>query len=208
MTKTSTQAYQQSLKPEDVIALLKAGNQRFVENNQTTRDLKEQINVTASGQYPFATILSCIDSRAPAEFIFDQGIGDVFNVRIAGNIINEDILGSMEFSCKVAGSKLILVLGHTDCGAIKGACNEVELGNLTGLVQKIVPAVDSEQQHTEDRTGNNIDFVNDVAKLNVQNSVAEIANKSDILSEMKAAGEIMIVGALYDVATGMVHFFD
>lgn len=206
--QTSTQAYQQSLKPQDVIALLKAGNQRFVENNQTARDLKEQINVTASGQYPFATILSCIDSRAPAEFIFDQGIGDVFNVRIAGNIINEDILGSMEFSCKVAGSKLILVLGHTDCGAIKGACNEVELGNLTGLVQKIVPAVDSEQQHTEDRTGNNIDFVNDVAKLNVQNSVAEITNKSDILSEMKAAGEIMIVGALYDVATGMVHFFD
>lgn len=204
----STAAYQKSLNPNDVIQLLKAGNQRFLDNAPEKRDLKQQMHETASGQYPFATVLSCIDSRAPAEYILDQGLGDIFNIRIAGNIINHDILGSMEFSCKVAGSKVILVLGHTDCGAVKGACNQVALGHLTALVEKISPAVTHEAAHTDHATAENSAFVNQVAKTNVLNMVHAIPEKSDILKAMQANGEIIILGGLYDVATGVVDFFE
>ncbi|MCH9757086.1 MAG: carbonic anhydrase [Gammaproteobacteria bacterium] len=206
--KTITQALQKKLTPEEAIKLLKDGNQRFIQNLRFNRNLLQQVNETAEGQYPFATILSCIDSRAPAELIFDQGLGDIFNVRVAGNIVNEDIIGSMEFSCKVAGSKLIMVLGHTSCGAIKGACDKAKLGHLTGLLQKIEPAIEAEKQCQTDRCGSNLAFVNDVSKINVQKSIDEIIQKSDVLSQMHAAGEIAFIGGMYDVTTGAVSFFD
>ena len=170
----------------------------------------EQVNDTREGQWPFATILSCIDSRTSAELIFDQGLGDVFSIRIAGNIVNTDILGSMEFACKVAGSKLIVVLGHTKCGAIKGACDHVEMGNLTELLSKLQPAVYSESETiaADKRNSKNGIFVENVATLNVKRSVKSIIERSYILEEMLDNGEIGIVGAMYNIETGKVEFYE
>ena len=206
--KTLTKEMQNAITPAMALDLLKDGNKRFVNNLKSNRNLLQQANETSEGQHPFAVILSCIDSRTSAELIFDQGLGDVFSVRIAGNIINEDILGSMEFGCKVAGSKIIVVLGHTKCGAIKGACDHVEMGNLTALLTKIRPAVDDELTTTDNRNSTNSDFVEKVATINVKRSVKSIMERSTILKEMIEKGEIGIVGGTHDIATGQVTFFD
>jgi carbonic anhydrase len=206
--KTVTKEMQNSISPSMALDLLKEGNRRFVNNLKINRNLLQQANETSDGQHPFAVILSCIDSRTSAELIFDQGLGDVFSVRIAGNIVNEDILGSMEFGCKVAGAKIIVVLGHTKCGAIKGACDNVELGNLTGLIAKIKPAVDQEMTTKEMRNSSNAAFVENVAELNVALSVKTILLKSAIISEMVKNDEIGIVGGVHDISTGEVKFFE
>ena len=205
--KTLTKEMQDAITPSMALDLLKEGNIRFVNNLKVNRNLVQQANETSDGQHPFAVILSCIDSRTSAELIFDQGLGDVFSVRIAGNIINEDILGSMEFGCKVAGSKLIVVLGHTKCGAVKGACDHVEMGNLTSLLTKIRPAVDEEQTTKENRNSGNAGFVEKVAVINVKRSVNAILERSTILKEMLEKGEISVVGANHDISTGQVTFF-
>jgi len=206
--KTLTKEMQNAISPSMALDLLKEGNKRFVNNLKINRNLLQQANETSDGQHPFAVILSCIDSRTSAELIFDQGLGDVFSVRIAGNIVNEDILGSMEFGCKVAGAKIIVVLGHTKCGAIKGACDNVELGNLTSLISKIKPAVDQETATTDNRTSSNASFVENVAELNVSLSVKNILLKSPIIAEMVKNEEIGIVGAVHDIKTGEVKFFE
>lgn len=198
----------QDLTPECAIRLLKEGNARFVSNLKANHDLLQQVNETSESQYPFAFILSCIDSRTSAELIFDQGLGDIFSCRIAGNILNEDILGSMEFACKIAGAKLIMVLGHRECGAIKGACDKVEMGNLTSLLHKITPAVKLEKSVTENRNSKNVEFVDKVATLNVKTALNKISKSSPIIDEMHKNGEIAIVGGMYDVATGIVTFYD
>lgn len=190
------------------LEILQDGNKRFVGNLKVNRNLLEQVNDTRDGQWPFAVVLSCIDSRTSAELIFDQGLGDIFSVRIAGNIVNEDILGSMEFACKVAGSKFIVVLGHSKCGAIKGACDGVEMGNLTTLLSKIEPAVSAETTTRENRTASNGEFVENVAEINVRRAVELILAKSPILEEMVNKGEIAIIGAMYDVTTGEVKFYN
>ena len=187
---------------------MKEGNHRFLKNKQIPRDLLEQVANTSTGQFPFATILSCIDSRVSSELIFDQGIGDVFSIRIAGNFVNEDILGSMEFACKLAGTKLILVLGHTACGAVKGACDNAKLGNLTGLINKIKPAVNSVKNPTDQnlRNSSNPEFVNTVAEKNVQLAIENIRKSSPVLQEMEANNEIIIIGAMYNISNGLVTF--
>jgi carbonic anhydrase len=205
--RTHTKDTQSQLTPEIAKEILLEGNKRFVSNLKVNRNLLQQVNETAQGQYPFAIILSCIDSRTSAELIFDQGLGDIFSTRIAGNIVNEDILGSMEFACKVAGSKLIVVLGHTNCGAIKGACDQVELGHLTGLISKIKPSVEAVKSEGE-RNSKNMAFVEKVAELNVVRMTEEIKKKSSILREMIDIGEIGIVGGMYNVETGVVEFYD
>ena len=207
-TNTQTKETQSNLSPAQALELLKAGNKRFVDNTPLNRTLQGQVQDTATGQYPFAALLGCIDSRVPAEVVFDQGIGDIFNTRIAGNFINDDILGSLEFACKVAGSKVILVLGHTHCGAVKGACDKVELGNLTGMLDKIAPAVEAVTDVPGDRNSSNKPFVQKVADTNVQMSVQNILDRSSVLKEMNDNGEIMIVGAMYDIETGIVHYMD
>lgn len=176
-------------------------------NLKANRNLLEQVNDTSDGQHPFAVILSCIDSRTSAELIFDQGLGDVFSVRIAGNIINEDILGSMEFACKVAGAKLIVVLGHSKCGAIKGACDHVEMGNLTALLSKIQPAVFDEKSVLDNRNSSNSEFVEKVASINVTRTVHAIVERSPILKEMIASGEIDIIGGMHTISNGEVVFY-
>lgn len=206
--KTLTKEMQASITPSKAIQLLKEGNMRFVNNLKVNRNLLQQANETSDGQHPFAVILSCIDSRTSAELIFDQGLGDVFSVRIAGNIINEDILGSMEFACKVAGSKIIVVLGHTKCGAVKGACDHVEMGNLTALLSKIRPAVDDETSTKENRTSSNSEFVENVAVINVKRTVKSIKERSSILKEMIESGQIGIVSGIHDISTGEVTFFE
>jgi carbonic anhydrase len=190
----------------EIINELKAGNQRFIETNFKGHDYLSQVKATSGGQHPHSAIVGCIDSRVPGEIVFDQGIGDIFNVRIAGNFINEDILGSLEFACKVAGSKVIVVLGHTSCGAVKGACDNVELGNLTGMLAKIKPAVDAVGGHEEDRSSKNSAFVNEVAEQNVKLNITAIKEGSSVLKEMHDNDEIVIVGAMYDVASGKVTF--
>lgn len=205
--KTLTKEMQAAITPSMALGLLKEGNKRFVDNLKLNRNLLQQANETSDGQHPFAVILSCIDSRTSAELIFDQGLGDVFSIRIAGNIINEDILGSMEFGCKVAGSKIIVVLGHTKCGAVKGACDHVEMGNLTALLTKIRPAVDSEQTTKENRNSSNSEFVENVATINVKRTVKSIMERSTILKEMIETGEIGIVGGTHEISTGAVHFY-
>ncbi len=205
--KTLTKEMQNAITPSMALELLKDGNKRFVNNLKVNRNLLQQANETSDGQHPFALILSCIDSRTSAELIFDQGLGDVFSVRIAGNIINEDILGSMEFGCKVAGSKIIVVLGHTKCGAVKGACDHVEMGNLTALLSKIRPAVDDETTTIENRNSSNSVFVENVAAINVKRTVASIMQRSPILKEMIEKGEIGIVGGTHDISTGEVTFY-
>jgi carbonic anhydrase len=207
--KTHTKETQANLTPRMALEILKEGNGRFIKNLKAQRDLLGQANETRDGQWPFAIILSCIDSRTSAELIFDQGLGDIFSVRIAGNIVNTDILGSMEFACKVAGSKLILVLGHTKCGAIKGACDHVEMGNLTELLSKIQPAVysESETTNTEKRNSKNGKFVENVAAINVKRSVKNIIERSFIIEQMVEKGEIGVVGAMYNIETGKVEFY-
>ncbi len=205
--KTLTKEMQTAITPAMALDLLKEGNKRFISNLKLNRNLLQQANETSDGQHPFAVILSCIDSRTSAELIFDQGLGDVFSVRIAGNIVNEDILGSMEFGCKVAGSKIIVVLGHTKCGAIKGACDHVEMGNLTALLSKITPAVENEIQTLENRNANNSIFVENVAAINVKQTVNAIMERSPILSEMINNGQIGIVGGMHDISTGEVTFY-
>ena len=206
--KTLTKEMQTAITPLMALELLKDGNKRFVNNLKVNRNLLQQANETSDGQHPFAVILSSIDSRTSAELIFDQGLGDVFSVRIAGNIINEDILGSMEFGCKVAGSKIIVVLGHSKCGAVKGACDHVEMGNLTALLSKIRPAVDDEETITQNRNSNNAEFVEKVSVINVKRTVKSILQRSPILKEMIEKGEIGIIGGTHDITTGQVTYFD
>lgn len=208
MMNAHTPETQAAINPAKALELLKEGNQRFVAQQQHQRDLALQVEQTSTGQYPFATVLSCIDSRVPAELVFDQGIGDIFSVRIAGNFVNTDILGSMEFACKLAGTKLILVLGHTACGAVKGACDHAELGNLTDMLANIAPAVNaiSEPVEADLRTSANNEFVNAVGTKNVELTIERIRKESPVLAEMESAGEIAIVGGMYDLATGQVNF--
>ena len=206
--RTHTKETQDILTPELALEILKEGNARFVNNINAHRNLLEQVNETSTGQFPFAAILSCIDSRTSAELIFDQGLGDVFSIRIAGNILNEDILGSMEFACKVAGSKLIVVLGHTKCGAIEGACNHIVMGNITALLKKIEPAIEREKETQTERNGNNKQFVHNVTVNNVFITAQKIKEQSDILRELEEARQIKIVGALYDLDTGHVTFYE
>ncbi|WP_299608744.1 carbonic anhydrase family protein [uncultured Aquimarina sp.] len=208
--KAHTKDTQAAITPQIALQLLKEGNQRFQEKHMADRDLLDQVNDTKSGQFPFATILSCIDSRVSSELIFDQGIGDIFSARVAGNFVNEDILGSMEFACKLAGTKLVLVLGHTACGAVKGACDDAKLGNLTALLSKIKPAVAAvtEPADPAERTSKNIDFVNEVAEQNVNMTIQNIKNQSEVLKEMEENGEIMIIGGMYDISNGSVTFFE
>lgn len=207
--KTHNKETQSSLTPRMALEILKEGNERFVKNLKAQRDLLEQVNDTRDGQWPFAIILSCIDSRTSAELIFDQGLGDVFSVRIAGNIVNTDILGSMEFACKVAGSKLVVVLGHTKCGAVKGACDHVEMGNLTELLSKLQPAVYAETSTSgEGRNSQNAAFVENVSAINVRRSVKSIIERSFIIEQMVENGEIGVVGAMYNIETGKVEFYN
>ena len=206
--RTLTKELRDKITPIEAIEILRKGNERFVNNLKVNRNLLQQVNETSDGQHPFAVILSCIDSRTSAELIFDQGLGDVFSVRIAGNIQNPDILGSMEFSCKVAGAKVVVVLGHTKCGAVKGACDHVKMGNLTTLLEKLKPAVDGETSVTSDRNASNAEFVEKVASLNVRITKRQILKNSPILKEMIEKGEIALVGGMYDVETGIVDFYD
>jgi carbonic anhydrase len=194
------------ITPDEIIARAKKGNGRFLSGKRKERDLLREQKNTAKGQYPAAIVLSCIDSRAPVELILDLGIGDTFNSRVAGNIANEDILGSMEYACAVAGSKLVLVMGHTSCGAIKGAVDQVQLGNLTGLLGKIRPAIEA-TQYDGDRTAKNSIFVNAVARKNVELTMAGIRTGSPVLGRLEDQGHIKIVGAMYSVETGVVEFF-
>ncbi|HPN59697.1 MAG TPA: carbonic anhydrase family protein [Chitinophagaceae bacterium] len=190
--------------------ILQEGNDRFIKNLKAQRDLLGQVNATREGQWPFATILSCMDSRTSAELIFDQGLGDIFSLRIAGNIVNTDILGSMEFACKVAGSKLIVILGHTKCGAVKGACDHVEMGNLTELLSKLQPAVYQEREtvNQEMRNSKNPVFVENVSSINVRRTVKSIIERSYIIEQMVETGAIGVVGAMYNIDTGRVEFYD
>lgn len=198
----------QDIKPMEALHLLKKGNFRFINNLKVNRDLLEMVNETKDGQWPFAAILSCMDSRTSAELVFDQGLGDVFSIRIAGNVITEGILGSLEYATAVAGSKLIVVLGHTKCGAIKGACDNVKMGNLTSLIERIQPAVAKEHTIKENRTGSNNDFVTEVAVINVMNSVDAIMKQSEIIRKLVDDGSVGIVPAMYDVVTGHVTFYE
>jgi carbonic anhydrase len=208
--KAHTVESQATTSPARALEFLKEGNARFIANLRVNRNLLQQANETRDGQWPFATIVSCIDSRTSAELIFDQGLGDIFSVRIAGNVVNTDIIGSLEFACQVAGSRMIVVLGHTQCGAIKGACDHVELGNLTELLSKIQPAVyeESETKKPTDRNSNNARFVENVADLNIRRSVRSIVNRSYILEHLIEDGKAAIIGAKHDLSTGRVEFFD
>lgn len=204
--KTLTKEMQEQITSEMAFDLLKEGNKRFINNLKANRNLLEQANETSDGQHPFAVILSCIDSRTSAELIFDQGLGDIFSIRIAGNILNEDILGSMEFACKIAGSKIIVVLGHSKCGAVQGACDHVEMGNLTTLLSKIRPAIDDETSVTTNRDSKNPEFIEKVTIVNVKRVMKEIVERSPIINEMIKNNEIKIVGGYHDLLTGKVSF--
>jgi carbonic anhydrase len=201
-----TKAQRDQLTPDRIIELMKSGNQRFRQGKESPHDYLAQQKASAKGQYPAAVILSCIDSRAPAETIMDLGIGDTFNARVAGNIANEDILGSMEFACKVAGAKVILVMGHTACGAIKGAIDNVQLGNLTALLAKIKPAV-SATEYQGERSAKNYGFVDAVARKNVELTIVDIRKRSSVLADLESSGAIKMVGAMYNLETGVVDFF-
>ncbi|HTP46470.1 MAG TPA: carbonic anhydrase family protein, partial [Casimicrobiaceae bacterium] len=201
-----TKAQRDKLTPDDIIALMKKGNERFRLGKESPHDYLAQQKASAKGQYPAAVVLSCIDSRAPAETIMDLGIGDCFNARVAGNVANDDILGSMEFACKVAGAKVVLVMGHTACGAIKGAIDNVQLGNLTGLLAKIRPAVEA-TQYQGDRSAKNYAFVDAVARKNVELTMTDIHRRSAVLADLQTSGAIKIAGAMYNLETGQVDFF-
>ena len=204
-TITQTKESQAKMDPVKALDMLIQGNQRFVDGTELKRDYKDQVKQTSSGQYPYAVILSCMDSRVPPETVFDQGIGDIFVIRVAGNVVDEDALGSLEYACKVVGVKLIVVLGHTSCGAVKGACDDVKMGNLTQLVAKIKPAVDRTQT-TGDRSSKNHEFVDEAADHNVSDQIDKIKQASTILSDMISKNQIGIVGGMYDVETGKVNF--
>ena len=206
--KAHTKETQGAMTPQSALQALKDGNKRFLDNSPIHRDLLGQVNDTQSGQYPYAIVLSCVDSRVPAEIVFDQGIGDIFSARVAGNSVNEDILGSMEYACKVAGSKLVVVLGHTSCGAVSAACDDVMLGNITPLLAKIRPSVAAvtEPTNAAERTSANKAFVNKVVAKNVELAIQNIRLRSAILKEMEENGEINMVGGVYNVADGSVTF--
>ena len=206
--KAHTKQTQEAMSPDAALKALKDGNKRFITSTQVSRDLMQQVAETSTGQYPFATVLHCIDSRVSAELVFDQGIGDLFSIRIAGNFVNEDILGSMEFATKLAGTKVVVVLGHTACGAVKGACDHAKLGNLTGMLEKIAPAVTAVTEPVDAalRTSSNIDFVNRVAVKNVHMAIDNLRAMSPVLKEMEAAGDIKVVGAMYHIENGQVDF--
>jgi carbonic anhydrase len=201
-----TKAQRDSMTPDQIIGKMKQGNARFRNGERKPRNYLDEQKATASGQYPAAVLLSCIDSRAPAEVIMDLGIGDIFNCRIAGNIENNDILGSMEFACKLMGAKVVLVMGHTSCGAIKGAIANAELGNLTALLARIKPAVQA-TTYTGDRSETNYGFVDAVARKNVELTIAAIRRDSPVLAELETSGAIKITGAMYNLKTGAVEFF-
>jgi carbonic anhydrase len=204
--RTLTKEEQQLLTPTDAINLLKEGNKRFVNNLKINRNLLQQVNETSDGQHPFAVILSCIDSRTSAELIFDQGLGDIFSIRIAGNILNDDILGSMEFACKLAGAKLIAVLGHTKCGAIQGACKQVKLGYLSGLLEKIEPAIHLVKQNNPHQNETDVDFINTVTQINVNLVINNILQKSPVINELVKQKQIGIIGGIYHADNGQVEF--
>lgn len=208
--KAHTKETQAQMTPDSSLQELISGNQRFTQKKELERDLMQQVKETSTGQYPHSTILSCIDSRVSSELIFDQGIGDIFSVRVAGNFVNEDILGSMEFACKLAGTKLVVVLGHTACGAVKGACDHARLGNLTTLINKIEPAVAAVSEPADEslRNSKNIDFVNQVAEKNVMMTIENIRNQSPVLVEMEKNHEIKIIGGMYDISNGEVTFYN
>ena len=206
--RVHTKETQSDLTPGLALRILKEGNARFMNNIKAHRNLLQQVNETKAGQFPFAAILSCIDSRTSAELIFDQGLGDILSIRIAGNILNDDILGSMELACKIAGSKLVVVLGHTNCGAIEGACNDIRLGHITTLLKKIKPAIELETETTTIRNAGNKSFVYNVTRINVNLSVQKIREQSSILNEMESSGEIRIVGGLHEIDTGQVTFYE
>lgn len=203
-----TKASQAAMSPQQALAELKAGNARFVAGHPLKRNLPADVKATASGQYPFAMVLSCLDSRQPIEIVLDQGIGDIFSARVAGNVLNDDVLGSMEFACKVSGAKLIAVIGHSNCGAIKGAIDDVQLGNLTGLLAKVKPAMDAVPADVQPRTSKNYKFVDEVSEANVRLVMQQIRERSPILREMIDNGQIELVGGMYDLSTGEVHFFE
>ncbi len=210
MTTTQDKNSQAAITPGRALQLLKEGNRRFMTGRGEERELMAQVNATRGGQWPFAIILGCIDSRVPSELIFDAGIGDLFNARVAGNFVNGDILGSMEFACELAGAKLVVVLGHTQCGAIKGACDGVELGNLTGMLARLKPAVEGTSSPVEaaERTSANGLFVRDVTVRNVRMALSDIRERSEVLEALERSGAIRLIGALYDVETGSVEFLD
>jgi carbonic anhydrase len=206
--KTHTAETQATMTPRKAMNFLKEGNDRFVNNLKANRNLMDQVDKTRQGQFPFATILHCIDSRVSAELLFDQGIGDIFSIRIAGNFVNEDILGSMEFASKLAGTKLILVMGHTHCGAIKGACDHARMGNLTALINKLEPVVDVVEKDFETKGSGNPELVQKVAEENVHYTIRQILERSPILKEMVDAGDLGLVGSMYDIETGKVEFYE
>lgn len=206
--KTLTKAMQDAITPEIALHLLREGNKRFINNLKVNRSLLQQANETSDGQHPFAVILSCIDSRTSVELIFDQGLGDVFSIRIAGSIINEDILGSMEFACKVAGTKIIVVLGHSKCGAVKGACDNIEMGNLTALLNKLHAAVKDEKSTIDNRDSSNEQFVEKVTTIHIKNSIHAIMERSPILKELILAGKCGIIGGYHDITSGEVSFYE
>ena len=208
LTAALTAETQASLTPMEVIQLLKDGNERFVDDEAVERNFMEQVQQTAGGQYPMAAILGCIDSRVPHEIVFDKGVGDIFSARIAGNFINTDILGSLEFATAVAGSKVIVVLGHTECGAVKGACDNVQLGNLTSTLANIAPAIYAVDEIEGSRSSANKDFVQAVADENVELTVQNIVNRSPVIRDLVRAGDLIVIGAMHDVATGEVTFFE
>lgn len=207
-TVTQTSSSQEAMTPMQAREQLEAGNQRFLKGQMLERDYAQQVAATAGGQYPFGVVLGCIDSRVPPEIVFDQGIGDIFAPRIAGNFVNTDILGSMEFATAVAGSKVIVVLGHTSCGAVKGAVDGVELGNLTEMLHKLTPAIEAVPDEMGERNAKNAEFVQAVADANVRLTIENILDRSPVMRELVEKGELMIVGAMHDVATGEVHWFD
>lgn len=208
--RVHNQASQATITPKSALEFLREGNERFVNNLNANRDLLQQANATRDGQWPFATILSCMDSRTSAELIFDQGLGDIFSIRVAGNIVNTDVLGCMEFACRIAGSRLVVVLGHSNCGAVKGACDQVELGNLTELLSKIQPAVYQEKSVLDpaDRHSGNKVFVENVARLNVHRSVRSVIDRSFILERMIEEEQIGVVGGMHDLDSGRVEFYE
>ncbi len=204
---TQTRDLQDKMSPDAALTMLKEGNERFVAKKMTDRNFMQQVQETGSGQFPFATVLHCIDSRVSAELVFDQGIGDLFSIRIAGNFINDDILGSMEFATKLAGTKVLMVLGHTHCGAVKGACDHAELGNLTQMLAKITPIVDEIEGDYNVKGSKNADLVQRVAEINIVRSIEAIRQRSPVLREMEENGELKLVGGMYDINTGEVRFY-
>jgi len=206
--KTLNKISQANITPKQALELLKAGNARFVDNLRINRNLLQQMNETSDGQWPMAAIVSCMDSRTSAELIFDQGLGDIFSIRLAGAVISDNVLGSLEYACKVANSKFIVVLGHSKCGAIKGACDHVELGNLTALLNKITPSVYAEKTIRNNRNSHNSAFVDAVTRIHTERSVQAILEQSVILRDMILKGEVGVIGAVYDVETGVVTFLD